>query len=136
MTATPAPVAPTVGKVGRLTRDPELRYGKTGTAVATFGLAVKPWAPKDAPEAEVTFYEVVSFGGLAEHVAESLSKGDRVVVTGRGEVEKWTGKDGVERTTKKIIADAIGPDLRFSGADVHRAERREVDASTDDEEPF
>ncbi len=131
----PAPV-PT-SKVGRLTRDPELRFGKTGTAVATFGLAVKPYVPKGEPEAETVFYEVVTFGGLAEHVAACLLKGDRAVVVGKGEIEHWKDRDGVERTTKKIICDAAGPDLRFAGVDIHRAQRQEPAQTTfDDEEPF
>jgi single-strand DNA-binding protein len=131
------PVPVPVGKVGRLTRDPELRFAKSGTAVASFGFAVKPYVPTGQPEPDTTFYEVVSFAGLAEHVAGCLQKGDRVVVAGSGEIEHWTGRDGVERTTKKIVAEAIGPDLRFVGVDVQRPERRgPAQAAFDDEEPF
>jgi single-stranded DNA-binding protein len=64
---------------------------------------------------EPSYYDVVAFGLLAEHVAEALHKGDRVVVFGRIEEEPWTGRDGVERVTQKLIADGIGPDLRFTG---------------------
>ena len=124
-------------KVGNVTRDPELKVSAKGTAFATFGLAVTPYVPKDEPKPETTFYEVVVFGTLAEHCAESLTKGDRVVVVGKGELDKWTGKDGVERTTKKIVADAIGPDLRFASVKIERTERREpVAASAGPEEPF
>jgi single-strand DNA-binding protein len=133
-------VAPLTAKVGRLTENPELRFGKTGTAFTTVGLAVKPWTPPGEPEADTVFYEVVAFGSLAEHVAECLVKGDRVVVTGKGELERWTGRDGVERVKKKLIADGIGPDLRFCGDDVHRVERREVAPvarqTFENEEPF
>jgi single-strand DNA-binding protein len=114
-------------KIGNVTREPELRFGKSGVAWTTFGLAVRPYVPKGEPELEpeTSFYEIVCFATLAEHVAESLVKGDRVLVVGRGELEKWTGKDGVERTTKKILADGVGPDLRFTSAELQRTQRRE-----------
>ena len=115
---TEAPAAPAAkvatSKVGNLTRDPELRFSASGTAFATFGLAVKAYVPKGEPAPPAVFYEVVTFGTLAEHVSECLVKGDRVVVGGVGQLEHWTGKDGTERTTKKIIADGVGPDLRFT----------------------
>jgi len=127
-TATP------VARIGNLSSHPELRFGKTGTAFARVGLAHRPHVPKGEPEAETVFYEVVAFGTLAEHVARSLQKGDRVVVVGKGEVEHWKDRDGVERSTKKIVADGIGPDLRFAAVEVQRVERR---APTPvEEEPF
>ncbi len=121
MTDTPTPTA----KVGKLTRDPELKVTAKGGTFVTFGLAVRPYVPKGEPEPETTFYEVVCFGSLAEHVAESLEQGDRAVVVGKGELDRWTGKDGTERVTKKIVADAIGPDLRFNAVEIQRTERRE-----------
>ena len=121
MTETQTPTS----KIGNLTRDPELKVSAKGTAFATFGLAVTPYLAKDEPKPETTFYEVVCFGSLAEHACESLVKGDRVVVVGKGELDKWTGKDGVERVTKKIVADAVGPDFRFTTIEIQRTERRE-----------
>jgi single-strand DNA-binding protein len=136
MTDTQTPTA----KVGNLTRDPELKVSAKGTAFATYGLAVKPYVAKGEPEPETTFYEVVCFGSLAEHVAECMAQGDRAVVVGKGELDRWTGKDGAERVTKKIVADAIGPDLRFTTVEIQRTERREpvsVGAGDrPDEEPF
>lgn len=131
------------GKVGNLTRDPELRFGRTGTAFATFGLAVTPYV-KDGPDQATVFYEVVAFGSLAEHLSECLAKGDRVVVVGRGELERWTGKDGTERTTRKIVAEGVGHDLRFVSVQLQRLQREQpaaVGAGTGegygfDEEPF
>ncbi|HEX6395752.1 MAG TPA: single-stranded DNA-binding protein [Acidimicrobiales bacterium] len=73
------------------------------------------------------------FGSLAEHVAASLQKGDRVGVVGKGEVETWTGKDGVERHKKEILADGVGPDLRFVKVGVNR---RQPAQQGMDEEPF
>ena len=70
------------------------------------------------------FYDLVCFGTLAENVAESCRKGSRIVVAGNLEYETWTGRDGEEHTTVKVVADAIGPDLRFTAATVNQATRR------------
>jgi single-strand DNA-binding protein len=125
-------------KVGNLTRDPELAYSEKGTAYTRFGLAVTPYAGKGAPKPEPSFYDVVCFGSMAENVAESLHKGDRVVVTGKGESEEYEAKDGTKRTQKKILADGCGPDLRFATATVVKPKRAEAkqQAFGDDEEPF
>jgi single-strand DNA-binding protein len=69
-------------------------------------------------ERETSFYHVTAFGSLAENVANCLRKGTRVVVTGRGEVRNWTGDDGTEYESEGILADAIGPDLRWATAAV------------------
>jgi single-strand DNA-binding protein len=133
-----------IAKVGNMTRTPELRFGsESGTAFCRFGLAVE--APKElgnwAGERETTFYEATCFGTLAEHVAE-LEKGTRVVVIGKGELEHWTDKDGTERTTKRILVDACGPDLRWASATVQRDKKQTRSTETPsvegygDEEPF
>jgi len=128
------------GRVGNVTNDPELRFSPSGTPVTKFGLAWRPYTPKGEPEAETVFYEVVSFGSLAEHVAECVKKGDRVVVAGKGELDRWTGRDGVARVTKKIIAEGVGPDLRWNTATVERSERkatsRPAPTAADQDEPF
>jgi single-strand DNA-binding protein len=104
----------TTGLVGNLTADPELRTSQAGKPWCTLRLAVKPWLRGADVQPEPTYHDIVAFGLLAEHVAEALHKGDRVVVTGRIEEEPWTGRDGVERVAQKVIADGIGPDLRFA----------------------
>ena len=112
---------------GNLTRDPELRFSTKGTAWCTAGLAVTRRRRLDDggyEELPAEFYEVVCFGDLAEHVAECLSKGDRVVVTGRVETETWTGHDGAERTTRKLLADDVGASLRFATVTLERTARR------------
>lgn len=142
-TTTPAEVAeaksgPIVTKTGNLCAEPELRYGASGTAFTRLRIAVTPYRQKGEPEAETQFYAVVAFGTLAENAAESLQKGDRVIVSGRGEIERWTGDDGIERTGKKILADSLGPDLRFATATISRV-RHDAPAqptTLDDEGPF
>jgi single-strand DNA-binding protein len=128
--------------VGNLTREPELRFSAKGTAWCTVGLAVTPRVRADDgtwTDGETIFYDLVTFGDLAEHVAE-LAKGTRVIAYGKVEHETWTGKDGTERETTKLLADEVGPSLRFASVEVQRAERRGPSERPAldgyDEEPF
>jgi single-strand DNA-binding protein len=119
--------SPKVVRAGNLTREPELRYSAKGAAWVTTALAVDrrkrgddgTWEDLD-PE----FYDVVCFGDLAENVATCLSKGDRVVVVGKVEEQQWTGRDGVERTGHKLIADDVGASLRYGMVEVNRTSRQ------------
>lgn len=102
-----------VAKVGRVTKEnPLLKFSKAGKPYTKFGLAVTPYAPKDQPKPETTFYDVTTFGSLAESVAQNVARGDVVLVFGKGQTETWTGQDGQERTTKVILADDVGLSLR------------------------
>lgn len=132
---------PVVTKVGNLTADPELAFGASGKPYARLRLAVDtPKVPGDwAGERLTTYYDVTAFGSLAEHAAECLAKGARILVTGTGEVRTWTGEDGAEHRSKGILADALGPDLRWATATVSRASRSGHSAGLAvpaDEEPF
>lgn len=117
--------------VGNVTRDPELRFTNSGMAVANFGVAVNfrrmNRQTNDWEEEEPTFYDVSCFQQFAENVAESLSKGTRVVVTGRLRQRSWEGNDGEKRTRLEILADEVGPSLRWATAAVQRSERRGSD---------
>jgi single stranded DNA-binding protein len=110
MTTTATPTA--IGMVGILTDDPELRTSKSGKPWLRCRISVRPFVP-GVGELPVEFCDIVAFGSLAENVASVAHKGDRVVVTGRAEEEQWTGTDGVERVTMKVIAEGFGLDLRF-----------------------
>jgi single-strand DNA-binding protein len=120
-----------VTKVGNLGRVFELGYSNTGWAWASAGLAVsRPVVPGDWKGEKITeWYEVVVFGTLAENAAASLAKGMRVVVTGRGELETFIKDDGETRITKKILAEAIGPDLRYVTATVINPDRKATPAA-------
>lgn len=126
---------------GNLTRDPELRFSAKGTAWCSVGLAVTPRVRDDDgtwADGETTFYELVTFGDLAEHVAE-LVKGTRVIASGKLETETWTAKDGTERETVKLLADEVGASLRYATVDVRRTSRKPPAEHADDdydEEPF
>lgn len=109
------------GRVGTLGGDPELAFGASGTAYTKFSLA---WSPYPNPTNETFWYTVTCFGTLAENVAQSLTKGSRVVVVGRGHLERWESKDGKTGVSREVLADGVGPDLRFATADVHRIARK------------
>ncbi|HJL89269.1 MAG TPA: single-stranded DNA-binding protein [Acidimicrobiales bacterium] len=110
----------TVTLVGNITRDPELRFTPAGIAVANFGLA---WNRKNRDgEESVSFFDVTCWRDLAENVAESLSKGNRVVVYGRLDQQTWENDNGERRSKVEVIADEVAPSLRWATADVTRTE--------------
>lgn len=112
---------------GNLTREPEIRYTRDGQATAVLGIAVnRRWQDRQTQQWEesTSFFEVVCWRDLAENATLSLAKGMRVVVSGRLEQRSWETDDGERRSRVEIVADEIGPSLRFSTADVHRSERR------------
>ncbi|NCY15807.1 MAG: single-stranded DNA-binding protein [Actinobacteria bacterium] len=114
--------------VGNCTRDPELRFTAGGQAVASFGLAVnRRWQNRQTNEWEeaVSFFDITCWAQLAENVAESITKGSRVIVTGRLDQRSWETQDGDKRSKIEIVADEIGPSLTYATAQVVRNERRE-----------
>ena len=112
----------TITVVGNVTRDPELRFTQGGMAVANFGIA---WNKrKQDGEEEVSFFNVSCFRQLAENVAESLTKGSRVVVYGMLQQRSWDTPDGDRRSTVEIIADDVAPSLRWASAEIRKNEFR------------
>ncbi|MEO6987314.1 MAG: single-stranded DNA-binding protein [Aquihabitans sp.] len=112
--------------VGNITRDPEIRYTPSGQTIATFGVAVnRRWQNRQTQEWEeqVSFFDVKAWAGLAENVAESLSKGTRVVVTGRLEQRSWETDNGDKRSKVEVVADDVAPSLRWATAQVQKIER-------------
>ncbi len=113
--------------VGNITRDPELRFTPTGVATANFGVAVnRSWQNRQTQEWEeaTSFIDVVCWRDLADNVSESLSKGSRVIVTGRLEQRSWESQEGEKRSKVEIVADEVGASLRFATAQVTRTERK------------
>jgi single-strand DNA-binding protein len=114
----------TVTLVGNLTREPELRYTSGGKAVASFGLAVSRRYQQNGEWQEKTsFFNVSAWDQLGENCAATLTKGMRVVVHGRLEIREYEAREGGKRTSVDVIADEIGPSLRWARASVERTER-------------
>ena len=114
--------------VGNITRDPELRFTATGQATATFGLAVnRRWQNRQTNDWEeaTSFFNIVCWREMAENASESLTKGARIIVTGRLEQRSWEDREtGDKRSVVEVVADEIGPSLRWATAEVKRNDRR------------
>ncbi len=110
--------------VGNLTRDPELRYTPSGAGVASFGLAVnRRYQVNGEWQEQVSFFNIVAWTELGENAAASLSKGMRVIVTGRLEQRSYETKEGEKRSVTEVRADELGPSLRWAQAQVERISR-------------
>ena len=111
--------------VGNLTGDPELRYTQNGLAVANFTIASTPRnfdrATNDWKDGDALFLRASVWREFAEHVAGSLTKGSRVIATGRLKQRSYETKEGEKRTSIELEVDEIGPSLRYATAQVTRA---------------
>jgi single-strand DNA-binding protein len=110
--------------VGNLTADPELRYTQNGVAVANFTIASTPRnfdkASGEWKDGEALFMRASCWREFGEHVASSLTKGSRVVATGRLRQRAYETKEGEKRTSIELEVDEIGPSLRYATAQVQR----------------
>jgi single-strand DNA-binding protein len=109
-----------VSFAGNLTDDPELRHTEGGIARAMFRVAVS-----GRREQEPSYFTVVVWRDQAEHAAESLAKGSRVVVIGRLQQRTWTAEDGSARSTVEVNAEELGPSLRWATATTTRTTRNQ-----------
>jgi single-strand DNA-binding protein len=107
-----------VSFAGNLTEVPEVRYTEAGIARVVFRVAVS-----GRREQEASFFAVIVWRDQAEHVAESLAKGSRVVVVGRLQQRAWTAEDGSARSSVEVVAEELGPSLRWATATTTRATR-------------
>lgn len=113
----------TVTVVGNVTRDPELRFTSGAMPVASFGVA---WnRRKQDGEDEVSFFDVTCFRDLAENVAESITKGTRVIIFGMVQQRSWENQEGEKRSKVEIIADEVAPSLKWATAEIKKNERKE-----------
>ena len=118
----------TVTLTGNLTKDPELRYTTGGRGVASFGLAVnRRYQVNGEWQEQVSFFNVVAWADLGENAAASLHKGNRIVVTGRLEQRSFETREGEKRNVTEVIADDLGPSLRWAQAQVERISRDSAD---------
>ena len=113
-----------VSLVGNLTDDPEVRFTPQGTQVGSFRLACTPRV-KDGEgwrDGDTSFFRVNVWRELAEHVGDSLSKGDRALVLGRLRSRSWEDKDsGERRSVVEVEAEEVGPSLKWATATPQRA---------------
>lgn len=110
---------------GNLGTDPEMRFTPTGAPVMSVNVAVVNRKKVDNKwvDDNTTWYRVIAWRYLAEHVAESLHSGMRVIVSGSLINREWETREGEKRYTLEITADSMGPDLAFATVSVHKATR-------------
>jgi single-strand DNA-binding protein len=117
---------------GNLTRDPELRFTPSGSPVATFGIAVnRNYQDRKTSEwkENTEFFRVTTWFKLAENCAESLKKGDRVIVIGRKLSASSYEKDKEQRTTLEITASLVAATLEYATCDIKRNPKTEFTGS-------
>jgi single-strand DNA-binding protein len=116
--------------VGNLTRDPELRFTAGGKGVASFGIAVnRRYQVNGEWQEKTSFFNVTAWDQLGENAAASLNKGARVIVSGRLEQREYETKEGEKRSVVEIVADELGPSLRWARAEVERTQRTGPDGT-------
>lgn len=111
---------------GNLTHDPELRFTQAGHAVVSFSVAVAnrhfDQATKSWVQDQPTFWRCVAWRATAENIAESLTKGTRVIITGKVTTKTWE-KDGEQRNSLQVEVEEIGPSLRYATAKLTKNQR-------------
>ena len=117
----------TITVVGNLTADPELRFTPSGAAVANFTVASTPRIydrqSGEWKDGEALFLRCNIWREAAENVAESLTRGSRVIVTGRLKQRSFETKEGEKRTVFEVEVEEIGPSLKYATAKVNKASR-------------
>jgi single-strand DNA-binding protein len=131
---------------GNITRDPELRFTPGGNAVTTFSIAVNRRVQDKSSSDwidDVDFFNVVAWFRLAENCAESLKKGDRVIVSGRLSQRSWEDKEGVKKSFIEVVANNVGASLEFASCEIRKNPKAEPVKSkegdldfTDEDIPF
>ncbi len=131
---------------GNITKDPELRFTPAGNAVASFSIAVnRSVRDKNTNEwvENVDFFNIVTWFRLAENCAESLKKGDRVIVSGRLAQRSWEDKEGQKKYVVEVIANNVGASLEWASCEIRKNPKNETAAVkndgidfTDDDIPF
>jgi single-strand DNA-binding protein len=125
---------------GNLTADPEIRYTPTGTAVAAFTVAasrrIYDQASGQWSDGDTLFLRCSAWRELADHAAESLSKGMRVIVTGRLKQRTYETTEGEKRTVYEIDADDLGPSLKWATAKIAKTSRDKAPHPADGAGPW
>ena len=109
--------------MGRLTRDPELRYTQSQIPVASFTLAVdRDFGGRDGGEKQTDFIDIVAWRSTAEFVSKYFTKGSMAAVSGRLQIRDWTDREGGKRRSAEVVADNVyfGESKRRDGGDASR----------------
>ncbi len=132
--------------IGRLTRDPEIRFLPSGSQVTTFSIAVnRPYKTKDSNEwkEETYFFDVEAFGYLAERIGKQLSKGTQVLVEGQLRQDRWENSAGEKRSKIKIFAEKVNILTAVSQGQQQKMKEEALDVpediediSSDEDVPF
>jgi single-strand DNA-binding protein len=122
--------------IGNLVQDPELRFTASGAAVANFTVASTPRifdrTADEWKDGETLFLRCTLWRQPAEHAAESLTKGTRVIVNGHLNQRTFETREGEKRTVIELIVDDIGPSLRYTTATVNRNHRQNEPTATEE----
>ena len=113
-----------INVVGNLTGEPELRFTQSGTAMVSGSIASnRRYQVNGEWQEQTSFFNFTAWRELAENIASTMTKGMRVVATGRMEQKDWTDKDGNKRTSYDLVLDEIGPSLRWATAVVTKTDK-------------
>jgi len=120
--------------LGNLTRDPEVRYIPSGTAVASFSLAVnRKYKQGDETKDEVSYIDIIAFGKTAENCGQYLNKGDAVLIEGRLQQRRWDDKDsGQKRSKVEVVVQTVNFMPRKSGTDAGSGKPGEAEPPVDE----
>lgn len=124
--------------VGNVTRDAELRYTNSGLSIGSFSVAVNERQKGQNGEwedGEPSYYDVTCFRLLGESVAETIAKGDRVVVTGKLRQSRWE-QDGQKRSKVEVVADDVAKSVLWAAKDNAPSARPSTPANVSDDDPF
>ena len=114
--------------VGNLTDDPELRFTAQGAAVANFRIAVskriRDPQTNEWKDGDTSFFRINVWRQLAENVAESLTRGTRVIVTGTLKMRQWETQEGEKRSVVEVEATEVGPSLKWATAKMEKTSRQ------------
>jgi single-strand DNA-binding protein len=128
-----------VAITGNLTDDPEVTFTPNGAAVCNFRLAVTPRIREGEgwKDGETSFFRITAWRQLAEHVGDSLSKGDRVIVLGQLRARSWETPEGERRSVVEVTAEEVGPSLKWATAKPERTKANGTKGGRfNDEPPF
>ena len=122
--------------IGRLTRDPEIRFLPSGSQVTSFTIAVnRPYRVNNEWKEETYFFDVESFGVLAERLGKQLNKGTQILIEGQLRQDRWETASGEKRTKIKVVADKVNIiSGKTQERPVEREEEPELEITTEPED--